>query len=54
MLVTSARGYTVVTNQWLGEDKDLATVGGVGHRLRVSDKRGCEDGFTGNVGLGTK
>jgi hypothetical protein len=54
VLVTGSGGYTVVTDQRLGEDKDLATVGGVGHGLGISDERGGEDGFTRDVGLGTK
>lgn len=54
VLVTSSRGHTVVANQRLSEDKDLATVRGIGHGLRVSDERGGEDGFTRDVGLGTK
>ena len=54
VLVTGSGGHTVVANQRLGEDEDLATVGGVGHGLGVSDERGGEDGFTRDVGLGTK
>jgi hypothetical protein len=38
----------------LCEDEDLATVGGVGHGLGVAHERGGEDGFTGDVGLGSE
>lgn len=46
VLIAGRRGNTVVADQGLGEDKDLATVGRIGHRLRVSDERGGEDSFT--------
>jgi hypothetical protein len=38
MLVTGVGRNTVVANQWLCEDEDLATVGWVGHRFGVTDK----------------
>lgn len=47
-------GHTVVTNQRLGEDQDLATVGGIGKGLGVSDKRGSEDSLAGDVGASTE
>lgn len=47
-------GDSVVANQWLGEDQNLATVGRVGQRLGVSHQGGGEDGFTRDVGLGSK
>ena len=47
-------GDTVVANQRLGEDQNLATVGGIGQGLGVTDQRGGEDGFTGNVGASSK
>jgi hypothetical protein len=53
-LVTGGRGNTVVSNQGLGEDENLASVGGVGHGLGVSNEGGGEDGFTRNVGVGTE
>ena len=53
-LVALVRGDTVVANQRLGEDENLTTVGGIGHRLGVANKGGGEDGFTGDVGVGTE
>jgi hypothetical protein len=38
----------------LCEDEDLATVGWVGHRLGITDKRSGEDGFSRDVGLGSE
>ncbi len=54
MLVAGVGGNTVVADQRLCEDEDLATVGGVGHGLGVAHERGGEDGFTGDVGLGSE
>lgn len=54
MFIASGRRYSVVTNQRLGKDENLATVGGIGHRLWVSNKGGGEDGFAGDVGLGAE
>lgn len=54
MLVTGSRWDAVVADQGLGEDKNLASVRGIGHRLGVTDKGGGEDGFTRDVGFGTK
>lgn len=54
MLVAGVGGDAVVADQRLCEDEDLATVGGVGHRLGVADEGGREDGFTGNVRLGSE
>lgn len=54
MLVTGVGRNTVVANQWLCEDEDLATVGWVGHRFGVTDKRSGKDGFSGDVGLGSE
>jgi len=53
-LVTGGRGNTVVSNQGLGEDENLASVGGVGHGLGVSNEGGGENSFTRNVGVGTE
>ena len=52
--VTGGRRNTVVSNQGLGEDENLASVGGVGHGLGVSNEGGGEDGFTRNVGVGAE
>lgn len=54
VLVPLSGGNTVVTDQRLGEDQDLTTVGGVGQRLGVSDQGSGENGFTRNVGAGSK
>lgn len=53
-LVTLIRRDTVVANQGLGEDQNLAAVRGIGHRLGVTNKGGGENGFTRNVGVGTE
>ena len=53
-LVTRVRRDTVVANQGLGEDENLTAVRGIGHRLGVTNKGGGEDGFTRDVGVGTK
>jgi hypothetical protein len=51
----SIRGWnTIIADKWLSEDKNLATVRRIGHRLRVPNKRGREDRLAGNVRLGTK
>jgi hypothetical protein len=54
MIVSGRRGDTIVADKRLSEDKDLSTIRGVGHRLRVSHKRSREDCLTRNVGLGTE
>jgi hypothetical protein len=54
VLVPGGGGDAIVANQWLGEDENLATVGGIGHRLGVSDERGGEDGLARDVGLGAE
>lgn len=53
-LVTFVRGHTVVSNQRLGKDENLAAVRRVGHGLGVANKRGGEDGLAGNVGIGAE
>lgn len=53
-LVELVGGNTIVANEGLGEDENLTTVGGVGHGLGVANERGGEDGFAGDVGVGTK
>ena len=52
--VTLRGRHAIVSNQWLREDQDLSSVGRVGHRLRVAYKGSGEDGFAGNVGVGTE
>lgn len=54
VLVPGARGDTVVADEGLGEDEDLATVRGIGHGFRVADQGGGEDGLSRDVGVGTK
>ena len=54
MLVAGGGWHAVVADQWLGEDEDLAAVGGVGHGLWIADQRGGEDGFARDVGLCTE
>lgn len=49
-----SRRHTVVTDQRLGEDQDLATVGWVGQGLGVPDQRGGEHSLAGDVGAGAK
>lgn len=52
--VANVRRNTVVANERLGEDQNLATVGGIGHGLRVANKGGGKDGLARNVGVGTE
>lgn len=54
VFVTGGRGYTVVPNQGLREDKNLSTVGGVGHGLGVANEGRGEDGLARHVDLGTE
>lgn len=54
VLIAGSGWDSVVANQGLGEDENLATVGGIGHGLRVSHERGGEDCFTRDVGFGTE
>lgn len=54
VLVTGGGGNSIVANQWLCEDKNLSTVGGIGHGLWVSDKGGCEDGLSRDVPVGSE
>lgn len=54
VLVTDVGGDTVVADQRLGEDQDLATVGGIGHRLGVANQGGGKDGLTRDVRVGTE
>ena len=49
MLITSIGWHAVVANKWLGEAKDLATIGGIGQGLRIAYQGGSEDGFTRDV-----
>lgn len=52
--VADVRRYTVVSNERLSEDEDLATVGRIGHGLWVPDQGGGEDGLSRDVGVGTE
>jgi hypothetical protein len=54
ILVSDSGGNAVVANQGLGEDEDLASVGGVRHGLGVANKRGGEDSLTRDVGVGAE
>jgi hypothetical protein len=47
-------GYSIVADQRLSEDKNLATVGGIGHGLGISNERSGEDGFARYIGFGTE
>jgi hypothetical protein len=40
--------YSVIADQRVGEDDDLARVGGVGDRLLVAGHRGVEDDLAGD------
>lgn len=53
-LVTLVRRDTVVANERLCEDEDLASVGRIGHGLGIAHERGGEDGFTRDVGVGSE
>jgi hypothetical protein len=53
-LVTLVGGNTVVANQRLGEDENLATVRGVRHGLGIADKRRGKDSFARNVSIGAE
>lgn len=46
--------HTIVANQWLGEDQNLSTVGGIRQGFGVADQRGGEDGFTRDVGASSE
>lgn len=54
ILVTLIRRHTVVADEGLGENQNLATVGGVRHGLGVSHKGSREDGLAGDVHVGAK
>lgn len=54
VLVSLVGGHSVVANERLGKNQNLATVRRVSHGLRVADQRGGEDSFTRDVGIGTK
>ncbi len=45
VLIALVRGHTVVANERLGEDQDLAAVRRVGHGLGIPHERGGEDGL---------
>lgn len=50
MLVSVIIGHAVIANQRLSKDKNLASIGGIGQGLGVTDKRGGEDGFARDIG----
>jgi hypothetical protein len=52
VFVSSGGWNTIVADKRLGEDEDLSTVRGIGHRLGVSNKRSREDRLARNVRLG--
>lgn len=54
VLIPHVGGNTIVANQGLSEDDDLAAVGGVGHRFGVANERGSEDGLARDVGIRTE
>ena len=54
VLVAFTGGDPVISDERLGEDEDLSTVGGVGQGFGVADKGSGEDGFTGAIGLGAE
>ena len=54
MFIPGLGGYSIIADQRLSEDENLATVGGIGHGLGVSNERGGEDGFARHVGFGTE
>ena len=54
VLVLGRGGNSIITNQGLCEDENLTAVGGIGHRLGVSDERGGEDSFARDVGFGAE
>jgi hypothetical protein len=50
-LVALARGNTVVADEGLGEDENLAAVRGVGHGLGISHQGGGKHGLSRDVGV---
>lgn len=54
MLVSGRGGYAIISDQRLGEDENLTAIGGIGHRLRVSNEGGSKDCLARDVGFGTK
>lgn len=54
VVIPHVGGDTIVADQRLGEDDDLAAVGGVGHRFGVANERGREDGLARDVGIRTE
>ena len=47
-------GDAVVADEGVGEDEDLAAVGGVGEGLGVADHAGVEDDLAGDGGVGAE
>jgi hypothetical protein len=54
MLIAGSGGNTIVSNQGLGENENLSTVGWIGHGLWVSDEGRGENSFTRDVGFGAE
>ena len=53
-LVSLVGGNTVVADEGLGEDENLAAVREIGHGLGVTDKRGGENSLSRDVGVGAE
>lgn len=54
LVASGGRRNTVVSNQRLGEDNNLTSVGRISHRFRISNQRGGKDSFTRDIGVGAK
>lgn len=54
VLVPLVRGHTVVTDEGLGKDQDLTSVGRVGHGLGVANEGRSEDGFARDISIGAE
>lgn len=54
MLISSRRRNAIVSDQRLGEDQDLTTIGRICQGFWISDKRSGEDSFAGDIGLGSE
>jgi len=40
-------GHTIVADEGIGQDQDLAVIGGIGEGLRIADHAGVKDHFAG-------
>lgn len=54
VLIALRRGHTVITDQRLGEDQNLAPVGRIRQRFRVSNQRSGEDSLSRDIHFGTE